>query len=84
MGYLTLQEIGDYVREGDEIQVTDNVKKVDITEHVLRSVVEQNELAAMSRLPIPTPSINNELMKRIILSGGLSSYAHQLEQRMPS
>lgn len=84
VSYLNLQEIGDTVRDGHQIEATDNKTKADITNNVLLSIVEQNEAAAMSRRPEPFRPITQELMSRIIVSGGLTQYAQQLEQRMPS
>ena len=85
-GYVTLQELGDHVREGGDFTVTDKTTKVqhDTTPNVMMSIIEQNEQAAMSRRPEPFRPISMELMNRIIVSGGLTQYAQQLEARMPS
>lgn len=40
--YITLDELGNLVKEGEEIQVTDNVSGEDITEKILIQVILAN------------------------------------------
>lgn len=77
--YATLQEVGEMIKEGEEVEVFSKASYSDITPEVLKSVVHQNELASISSLDL---RVDSGLMKRILLSGGLLPYAKQLEEKV--
>ncbi len=74
VGYVTLEEVGDAIREGHEIAVTDKVKRCDITNDVLLNVIANTEKAK--------PFHCNKLLTRIVRAGGMTSYTEQLEGRL--
>lgn len=76
MTYLNLAEIGDVIRNGEDIQVEDHEKKVDITAQTMTLIIAHNEQARLSK------PVNKNLIHRIIMSGGLTQYANTLEKRI--
>ena len=75
--YVTLEEIAQIVREGNEIQVIDNKTKNDITYMTQIQLLFDQERKSL----LPT---DTELLKRVIRSEGgtLTSYIKSLESKL--
>lgn len=61
--YVTLEEIADLVRSGDEIRVIDNETQNDLTSVTLAQIIFESEKNRRNFLPIET-------LKKLVQSGG--------------
>lgn len=52
--YVTLEDIADLIKRGDEIQVFDNASKEDITGQTLAQIIFEEEKKKKSSLPLDT------------------------------
>lgn len=59
--YVTLKDVASFVRNGDEVQVTDYVSSVDLTAQTLAQVIYEEEKAA--------PRLGAEMLVKIIRTG---------------
>jgi len=63
--YVTLEQISDMIREGDDVQIIDNKTKEDLTSVTLAQIIFEEEKKQKSFLPLQT-------MRNIIATGGES------------
>jgi len=77
--YVTLEQIAEMVREGEEVRVLDNNSKEDLTSVTLAQIIFEEEKRQKSFLPLGA-------MRHIIQSGGasLSELAQQAQARVRS
>lgn len=61
--YVTLEDIGNMIRRGDDVRVIDNKTKDDLTSVTLTQIIFEEEKRKKSLLPLPT-------LKSIIRGGG--------------
>ena len=67
--YVTLEQISEMIREGDDVKIIDNKSKEDLTSITLAQIIFEEEKKQKSFLPLQT-------MRNIIQTGGES--IHQL------
>jgi polyhydroxyalkanoate synthesis repressor PhaR len=77
--YVSLEEIGDFIRKGQEIRVIDNKSSEDVTAQTLAQVILENSRKGLS---VPTSEVLHELIRR----GGdiVSTGVEQLQQGVES
>src|SRR5687768_10736468 len=63
--YVTLDQIADMIRAGDEVKIVDNKSKEDLTSITLAQIIFEEEKKQKSFLPL-------QAMRNIIQSGGAS------------
>ena len=63
--YVTLEQVADLIRQGEDIQVVDNATKEDMTSVTLAQIILEEEKRQKSFLPLPA-------LQKIIRSGGES------------
>lgn len=74
--YVQLDHLENLVNEGQDFVVLDKKGGTDITDMMLMSVIQQNDLAAKSKaLPF-------DFVARILNGGGLIQYTSTLEGRL--
>ena len=61
--YVTLEQIADMVREGEDVRIVDNTTKEDLTSVTLAQIILEEEKRKKSFLPLAA-------MRHIIQSGG--------------
>ncbi|MBI2082119.1 MAG: hypothetical protein HYT76_00985 [Deltaproteobacteria bacterium] len=61
--YVTLEEIAEMIREGEDVQVIDNKTQDDLTSVTLTQIIFEQEKQKKSLLPLPA-------LRNIIQSGG--------------
>lgn len=61
--YVTLEDIRDMIKQGDDVQIVDNSSKEDITSVTLAQIILEEERKNQSLLPI-------NVFKQIIATGG--------------
>ncbi|MFH1653997.1 MAG: polyhydroxyalkanoate synthesis regulator DNA-binding domain-containing protein [Pseudomonadota bacterium] len=61
--YITLEEIGDMVRAGDELKIIDNSSQEDITAITLAQIILEEQRKKRNPLPLDT-------FRELIISGG--------------
>lgn len=78
--YVTLEEIAQIMREGDNVQVIDNRSKSDITSHVYLQIIVNQERKVVERYQ----EEDVELLKDIIKSDQavLTSYIKNLKNQI--
>ncbi|MBI2980982.1 MAG: hypothetical protein HYY44_01535 [Deltaproteobacteria bacterium] len=81
--YVTLEEIADMIREGEDVQVIDNKTQNDLTSVTLTQIIFEQEKQKKSLLPLPAlRSIIQSGGEKIVdfvqtsLSSGVSSISH--------
>jgi polyhydroxyalkanoate synthesis repressor PhaR len=52
--YVTLEDIGDMIRQGEEVQIIDNNTKEDMTSMTLAQIIFEEEKKNKNVLPLPT------------------------------
>jgi polyhydroxyalkanoate synthesis repressor PhaR len=52
--YVTLEDIGDMIRQGEEVQIIDNNTKEDLTGMTLAQIIFEEEKKNKNVLPLPT------------------------------
>lgn len=72
--YVTLDQIGEFVRAGEEVSIVDNTTKEDLTSVTLAQIIFEEEKRKKSFLPLGT-------LKSILQSGGeqLQEFARSLK-----
>lgn len=81
--YVTLEEIADMIREGEDVQVIDNKTQDDLTSVTLTQIIFEQEKQKKSLLPLPTlRSIIQSGGGKIVdfVSTGVSSISHAREE----
>ncbi len=73
--YVTLEQISEMIREGDDVKIIDNKSKEDLTSVTLAQIIFEEEKKQKSFLPLQT-------MRNIIQTGGES--IHQLVSQAQS
>ncbi len=61
--YITLEDIADLIKRGDEVQILDNTTKRDITGQTLAQIIFEEEKKKKTSLPLST-------LRNLIQSGG--------------
>ena len=76
--YVSLEEIGDFIRKGQEIRVIDNKSSEDVTAQTLAQVILENSRKGLS---VPTSEVLHELIRRggDIVSTGVEQLQHGVE-----
>jgi polyhydroxyalkanoate synthesis repressor PhaR len=76
--YVSLEEIGEFIRKGQEIRVIDNKSSDDVTAQTLAQVILENSRRGLS---VPTSEVLHELIRRggDIVSTGVEQLQHGVE-----
>jgi polyhydroxyalkanoate synthesis repressor PhaR len=75
--YVTLEQIADMIRRGDDVQIVDNKTKEDLTSVTLAQIIFEEEKKQKSFLPL-------QAMRNIIQNGGgsISSFMSKAQERV--
>lgn len=73
--YITLGEIAAFIKAGREVQVVDNVSKVDITGQTLLTALVETDADIAGQ---------TETLRAMLMAGGLGKYVSTLKATKPS
>jgi len=75
--YVTLEQIAEMIRDGDDVRIVDNKTKDDLTSVTLAQIIFEEEKKQKSFLPL-------QAMRNIIQNGGgsISSFVSKAQERM--
>jgi polyhydroxyalkanoate synthesis repressor PhaR len=75
--YVTLEQISEMIRQGDDVKIIDNKSKDDLTSVTLAQIIFEEEKKQKSFLPL-------QAMRNIIATGGesISQFVTQAQRRM--
>ena len=75
--YVTLDQIAEMIRDGDEVKIIDNKSKEDLTTVTLAQIIFEEEKKQRSFLPL-------QAMRNIIQNGGdsISQFAREAQKRV--
>jgi polyhydroxyalkanoate synthesis repressor PhaR len=75
--YVTLEQISEMIRQGDDVKIIDNKSKEDLTSVTLAQIIFEEEKKQKSFLPL-------QAMRNIIATGGesISQFVTQAQRRM--